>query len=102
VDVAGPGGQVREQVELDRREVGGFAAARHPPLRGVDLQVPEADGRCRCAGGPVDPPEQRVHPRRQLPRRERLGHVVVGAHGRPHEQVVLGVAGSILAIIGTA
>ena len=38
------------------------------------------------------PPQQRVDPTDQLDRRERLRHVVVGAHPEPFEQVALGIA----------
>ena len=41
---------------------------------------------------PLDPPQQRPDPRHQLARRERLGHVVVGADAEPDEHVRLVVA----------
>ena len=45
-------------------------------------------------GGPVPigPPQDRPDSRHQLPRAERLGHVVVGAEVQAEEQVVLGGA----------
>ena len=38
---------------------------------------------------PLHAPQQRAHPRDQLARRERLGHVVVGADRQPDQQVGL-------------
>ena len=89
VDDAGARGEQRQQVELGRGQVHRLAADLHPAGRGVELE--HADPQ-RVAGGrgpPLDPPQQRAHARHQLARRERLGHVVVGADAEPDEHVGL-------------
>jgi hypothetical protein len=87
---------VHQQVELRRRQVRGHARPVHPPGRRVDLQLAQHEPRRgagrRQLGDPVRPPEQRVHPGRQLPRGERLGHVVVRAHPQPDQHIGFGVA----------
>ena len=94
---AGPGGEAGEEVELGRRQVHLVVADRHPPLRAVDLAGRRRDrrrpGAAVGAGRALDPPQQHPDPGHELARRERLGHVVVGADAEPDEQVGLVVAG---------
>jgi hypothetical protein len=88
-------GQVDEQVELGRRQVGLDPVPQHPPLGLVDLEITEPQRRRpgrrdRGLGGAA---QQGVHAGGQLAHRERLDHVVVGADGQTDEEVGLVVAG---------
>lgn len=73
-----------------------LAAHPDPALRVVDLQLAEAqDAAARRHGGEccaLDAAQQHMHACRELPHRERLGHVVVGADTEADEHVRLVVA----------
>ena len=77
----------------------GVRCTTSPPTRTRRAagSISSSPTRDRVAGRrrpPLDPPQQRPHARDQLARRERLGHVVVGADGEPDEQVgLLGARG---------
>ncbi|MEZ5139972.1 MAG: hypothetical protein R2711_14750 [Acidimicrobiales bacterium] len=93
-DPSGALGQAHQQVELGGGEVHDLAVLAHAPGVEVDLDVvvePEGAGRAP-PGEDVDAAEEGLHPRHQLPHRERLGHVVVGSHGEADHQVGLVVA----------
>src|SRR5687768_12331279 len=79
-----PSGSRREraqELELDVRELDGLAANRHQALRRIDTEVARIDrfglARLEPRGGGA--PEQRAHATSELPDRERLRDVVVGA-----------------------
>ena len=57
--------------------------------RGVELERAEPDGLAGGRGPPLDAPQQRPDAGDQLARRERLGHVVVGADAEPDQHVRL-------------
>lgn len=73
------------------------AAHPHPALGVVDLQLPQPEDAAargvRGQRGALDPAQQDMHPGGQLPHRERLGHVVVGADAEAHQHVGLVVPG---------
>ena len=57
-----------------------------------EVAVDEVRGRVRIDVG-AGPPEHGLDPEYELPRAERLGDVVVGAHGQAQDPVVLLAAG---------
>jgi hypothetical protein len=79
-----------EQVELTHRQVQVPAGAAGAPCRHVDLQLSRAHGlrRGRRAGR-AGPAQDGLHTQGQLPRAERLGHVVVGTTLKPQHAVAL-------------
>jgi hypothetical protein len=90
---------MHQQVELGRRQMCLDASPTHAPFRPVYLEIAHHDGhlvvhrRTAQTGAPLDPAQQRVHPRRQLPHRERLGEIVVGANGETDQEIGFVVAG---------
>ena len=90
-DAAGPAHQVGEQVELGGGQAVLDAAGEDPALRGVERDA--ADRLRRGLGDAVRAAQHPGDAGDQLARRERFGHVVVGAHLEPDDAVDLVVAG---------
>ena len=89
--LAGIGGELVEQIELDLGEVDRLAAQFDLAGEGADDQVvehPLGDLVARLPG----PARERFDPHRELAGRERLGHVVVGTEPEPDDLVHLVVA----------
>src|SRR5690349_4611306 len=84
--MAGMRGQEPEQLELLRRELDGAPGPTRLVADAVELELAEGDRVARRRGS-VAAPEDRAHPCRELARRERLRHVVVGAELEPHDAV---------------
>ena len=92
--VPGRDGQQGEQVELGRRQVHDLAAGAHQPrCRDRSRSSPRRSDVAGRRGAPLDAPQQRPYAGDELTRRERLGHVVVGADGEADEHVGLLRAG---------
>ena len=71
--------EVPQQLELARRQVDRRARARHLHLPEIDGDVAEPIGVAAGCGARRRAPQQRLEPRHQLDRLERLRQVVVGA-----------------------
>src|SRR5262245_8577753 len=83
-------GQSRQELELLPRELHDAAAHLDLEAVAVDLEVPDLEivlGLARA--GHLTAPEHRPHPGEQLPRRERLGHVIVGSHLEAQDLIAL-------------
>ncbi len=79
-----------QQIELDLGELEDRPGLRHLPYLQVDAQLAVlADGFAADAGAGARAAPHRLDARRELTRRERLGDVVVGAHGEPDHLVQL-------------
>src|SRR5919106_5427502 len=74
------GGQDGEQLELLGGELDGPAFQPDLEALAVDLEVADLDVALALAAVPAAAPDDRPHARQELAWRERLGHVVVGAH----------------------
>ena len=83
--------QEREQVELLGRQLDGLAGDRHLARLAVEGRRRRARAR-RGRGRALGAAEDRLDPRDELARRERLRHVVVGADLEPGDAVGLLVA----------
>ena len=92
---SGPVEQADEEVELGGREVHRRRRRDAPGGRRGRSRCRRAwqRGRSVPPARRVDPAQDGLHPRHQLPRAERLGEVVVGADGQADDQVGLVVAG---------
>jgi hypothetical protein len=78
-----------QQIELQAGQLHRVAAAADLAGGHIHAQIPEAAHRRRLGPGGAGSPAHGPDARHQLPRGERLGHVVVGAGGQAHDLVGL-------------
>ncbi len=86
---AGVRGQLQQQRELARLEPDVGTVDARLAGRLVDLEPVEAQHQRTAVARQPGPPPDRLDPRDELARRERLGHVVVGADLQPDDAVDL-------------
>ena len=86
-------GQVAQQLELLAGAVDDPRRAARTSRRPRSITAPPTSMTSAAGADASDAPQDRLHPGHQLPGRERLGEVVVGAHLEAEDPVDLAVPG---------